>query len=192
MTEAFPFSIPVMDVIRHDYERFRFDTHQYDHKGLFTDGESLYAVVLDVEGNDTLLDELNEHYRKYHTAGIPTGKIVGQVSKGFQLIESRSRLEKALTHGQPMTVNEVINYLNLHIPRKYHPFHFDFKFNTNVFLFLSKERLNEEEKEEIQLICESIGYQGYDFVFEHKPEINEYPGVVEYESNQHNNLMLTA
>ncbi|WP_299697407.1 hypothetical protein [uncultured Vibrio sp.] len=192
MSDLFPFSIPVMDVIRHDYERFRFDTHQYTHKGLFTDGEKLYAVISDVEGNNTLLDELNEQYRMYHTAGIPTGKIVSKIEDGYRLIESRSRLEKTLAYGQPMTVHEVVNDLNLHIPRKYHPFHFDFKFNTNVFRFMSKKQLAEIDKDEIQLICESIGYQGYDFIFEHKPEISEYPGEVEYEPNQHNNLMLTA
>ncbi|MEF1289785.1 hypothetical protein [Vibrio sp. M260118] len=192
MTEAFPFSIPVMDAIRHDYERFRFDTHQYDHKGLFTDGQGLYAVISDVEGNDTLLDELNEHYRKYHTAGVPTGNIVSKVAQRFRLIESRSRLEKTLTHGQPMTIPETINLFVLHIPKKYHPFHVDFLFNTNQFNLTFKSEITSSEQEEIQLICEALGYQGYDFVFKFDSTIPHFPGKVEYKLNTHNNLLLTA
>lgn len=192
VNNIFPFSIPLMDAIRHDYERFRFDTHQYDHKGLFTDGKSLYAVVSDVEGNDTLLDELNEHYRKYHTAGIPIGKIVGEVSPGLRLIESRSRLEKTLTHGQPMTMDETINLFVLHIPKKYHPFHVDFLFNTNQFNLTFKSQITCDEQEEIQLICEALGYQGYDFVFKFDSAMPEFSGKVEHKPNAHNNLLLTA
>jgi len=33
-----PFSIPLVDAIRRDYEQFRFDTHHYVFKGLFTYG----------------------------------------------------------------------------------------------------------------------------------------------------------
>lgn len=192
MTDTFPFSIPLMDAIRHDYERFRFDTHRYDHKGLFTDGKGLYAVISDVEGNESLLDELSEHYRKYHTAGIPTGKIVSKVTQAFRLIESRSRLEKSLTHGQPMTMDETINLFVLHIPKKYHPFHVDFLFNTKQFNLTFKSKITISEQEDIQLICEALGYQGYDFVFKFDPTISHFPGKVEYKSNAHNNLLLTA
>ncbi|OMO36531.1 hypothetical protein BCT46_00045 [Vibrio sp. 10N.261.46.E8] len=191
-TKALPFSIPLMDAFRHDYERFRFDTHQYSHQGLFTDGEKLYAVILDVENNDALLDELREHYDKYHTVGIPPAKIVGEITQGFRLIESRSKLEKTLTHGQPMTIDETINLFVLHIPKKYHPFHVDFLFNTNEFNLTFKSELTRSEQEEVQLICEALGYQGYDFVFNVDLTMPDFPGKVEHEPNTRNNLVLTA
>jgi hypothetical protein len=186
------YTIPVMDAIRHDYERFQFDTHQYSHKGLFTDGESLFAVVLDVKNNQALLDSLKEQYHRFHTLGIPTAILVGDVQEHYQRIESRSSLEKSHLYGQPMNMDETINQLIMHIPRKYHPFHVDFLFSTNEFKLTFKNNIVINDQDEIQLICESLGYQGYDYIFEFNPDMADYPGKVEHNSNTHNNMQLAA
>jgi hypothetical protein len=192
MSDSLPYSLPIMDAIRHDYERFRFDTHQYSHMGLFTDGKELFAVVINVKNSKVLLNSLEEQYHRFHTLGIPTATIVGEVLENYRFIEARSRLEKTLIHGHPMTMDETINQLVLHIPRKYHPFHIDLLFATNEFNLTFKAAITESEQQDIQLICESLGYQGYDFVFKVDSTIPDYPGKLEHKPNAHNNMQLTA
>ncbi|NRF28640.1 hypothetical protein [Vibrio coralliilyticus] len=192
MNDGLPYSLPIIDAIRHDYERFRFDTHQHSHKGLFTDGKEVFAVVLDVKNNEELLNELTEQYHRFHTLGIPPALIVGEVLDTYRALESRSKFEKTQIHGQPMTMDETINQLVLHIPRKYHPFHVDFLWATNEFKLTLKIAIPKNEQQDIQLICESVGYQGYDYIFEVDSTIPDFPGEVEYKSNTHNNMQLTA
>ncbi|MCK8095286.1 hypothetical protein [Pseudoalteromonas sp. 1CM17D] len=192
MNDSLPYSLPVIDAIRHDYERFRFDTHQHTHKGLFTNGKELFAVVLDVKNNEELLNNLKEQYHRFHTAGIPPATIVGEILDTYCLIESRSKFEKTQIHGQPMTMNETINQLVLNVPRKYHPFHVDFLWATNEFKLTFKTAITESEQQDIKLICESLGYQGYDYVFDVETTIPDYPGKVEHKPNTYNNMQLTA
>ncbi|ELM3750735.1 hypothetical protein H4N55_06325 [Aeromonas veronii] len=192
MSDSFPYSLPIMDVIRHDYERFRFDTHKYTHKGLFTDGDLLFAVILEVNSNKELLEELSQQYHHFKTAGIPAAKIVGEILDSYKPIALRNSIEKSHLHGHPMNMHETINELNLHIPKKYHPFYVDFKYGTNKFQITLKCNFTESDKEEIQLICESLGYQGYDYVFIHNDRIKDYPGEVHYKPNQNGNLLLAA
>ncbi len=192
MNDSLPYSLPIIDAIRHDYERFRFDTHQHSHKGLFTDGKELFAVVLEVKNNEELLNELTEQYHRFHTLGIPPATIVGEILDTYRVLESRSKFEKTQIHGQPMTMDETINQLVLHIPRKYHPFHVDFLWATNEFKLTLKTAITKSEQQDIQLICESLGYQGYDYIFEVDPTIPDYPGEVEHKPSAHNSMQLTA
>ncbi|MCS0341496.1 hypothetical protein [Vibrio diabolicus] len=192
MNDGLPYSLPIIDAIRHDYERFRFDTHQHSHKGLFTDGKELFAVVLEVKNNEELLNELTEQYHRFHTLGIPPATIVGEIVDTYRVLESRSKFEKTQIHGQPMTMDETINQLVLHIPRKYHPFHVDFLWSTNEFKLTLKTAITKSKQQDIQLICESLGYQGYDYIFEVDPTIPDYPGEVEHKPNTHNTMQLTA
>jgi len=192
MSDSFPYQIPIMDVIRHDYERFRFDTHKYTHRGLFTDGKLLFAVILEVNDNKELLEDLNQRYHHFKTAGVPVATIVGEVLGSYKPIALRNALEKSHLHGHPMNMHETINELNLHIPKKYHPFHVDFNYGANKFQIALKFNFTESDKDEIQLICEALGYQGYDYVFIHDDTIKDYPGAVHYKPNQHDNLLLAA
>lgn len=192
MNDSLPYSLPIIDAIRHDYERFRFDTHQHSHKGLFSDGKELFAVVLEVKNNEELLNELIDQYHRFHTLGIPPATIVGEVLDTYRVIESRSKFEKTQTHGQPMTMDETINQLVLHIPRNYHPFHVDFLWATNEFKLTLKTAITKGQQQDIQLVCESLGYQGYHYIFEVDPTIPDYSGEVEHKPNTHNNMQLTA
>ncbi|WP_412706112.1 hypothetical protein Aerorivi_00982 [Aeromonas rivipollensis] len=192
MSDSFPYSLPIMDVIRHDYERFRFDTHKYTHKGLFTDGNLLFAVILEVNSNKELLEELGQQYHHFKTAGIPAAKIVGEILDSYKPIALRNSIEKSHLHGHPMNMHETINELNLHIPKKYHPFHVDFKYGTNKFQITLKCTFTESDTEEIQLICESLGYQGYDYIFIQNDNIPDYLGEVHYTPNEQGNLLLVA
>ncbi|MFD2631156.1 hypothetical protein [Idiomarina piscisalsi] len=192
MTNSFPYSVPIMDAIRHDYERFRLETYQHSHKGLFTDGKKLFAVIPEVKQNKALLNELKEQYYNLHSVGVPYATIVGEELDNYYPIESRSMLEKIQVYGHPMTMGEAINQINIHIPRKYHPFHVQFLFATNEFKLTFKTRLAQSEQQDIRLICESLGHQGYDFTFETNPTISDYPGVVDFKPNTQNNMQLVA
>ncbi|HIF9459158.1 TPA: hypothetical protein ACX6SN_003836 [Photobacterium damselae] len=192
MNDGLPYDLPILDAIRHDYERFRFDTHQFSHKGLFTDGKELFAVVLDVKNNEELLNMLTEQYHRFHTLGVPPATIVGETLDTYCVIESRSKFEKTQSHGQPMTMDETINQLVLHIPRKYQPFHVDFSWATNEFKLILKKAITKKEQQEIQLICESLGYQGYDYIFEVDSTIADYLGEVDSKPNSYNNMQLIA
>ena len=46
----YPYSVSVVDTIKNNYESFRFETHDLSHKGLYTDGEKIYAVIQEVLG----------------------------------------------------------------------------------------------------------------------------------------------
>jgi hypothetical protein len=192
MEENYPYSFPIMDAIRYDYEQFRFETYEYSHRGLFTDGTNLFAVILEVQQNEELLKKLEEKYHQYHTLGIPTAAIIGESLEHYRPIKLRNVFEKSFLHGQPMNTDEVINELNLHIPQKYHPFHADFKYASNKFKITFKNEVTDSDKEEVQLICESLGYQGYDYIFECDSSIGDYPGKVEFKPNQYNNMRLVA
>ncbi|WP_417439797.1 hypothetical protein [Idiomarina abyssalis] len=192
MSDNLPYNLPIMDAVRHDYERFRLETYHYSHKGLFTDGEKLFAVIPEVKQNATLLNELNEQYYNLHSIAVPYATIVGEVLDNYHLIESRSMLEKVQAYGHPMEMDEAINQINIHIPRKYHPFHVQFLFGTNEFKLTFKTELTQSEQQDIQLICESLGHQGYDFIFETDQTISDYPGVVDFKPNTQNNMQLVA
>lgn len=192
MSDNYPYNLPLMDAIRYDYEQFRFDTHQYSHKGLFTNGETLFAVISEVKNDEALLQHLTDQYSDFHTLGIPTATIVGEVQENYKLIPLRNSLEKCLLHGQPMTYGEIVNQLNLHIPHRFHPFHFEFKYFNNQFKLIFKKEITENDKQEIKLICESIGYQGYDYVFEYNQNISDYPGEIEFNPDGLNRFQLPA
>lgn len=192
MSDNLPYNLPIMDAVRHDYERFMLETYQYSHKGLFTDGEKLFAVIPEVKQNETLLNKLNEQYYNLHSVGVPYATIVGEVFDNYYPIESRSMPEKIQAYGHPMTMGEAINQINIHIPRKYHPFHVQFLFATNEFKLTFKTKLTQSEQQDIQLICESLGHQGYEFTFETDPAISDYPGVVDFKPNTQNNMQLVA
>jgi len=175
----YPYSVSVVDTIKNNYESFRFETHDLFHKGLYTDGEKIYAVIQEVLGDEEKRTALENHYEEFRTMAIPPVVIVGEKLPGFINIPLRDSFEKSHLFGQPLVMGEFINQLNIHIPKKYQPFNADMKWGTNEFKIILKNEVTNDDKEEIQLICESLGYQGFDYVFEVNPDISDYPGVVD-------------
>lgn len=188
----YPYSISVVDSIRNNYESFRFETHALSHKGLYTDGKKIYAIIKEVLGNEERRVALENHYEQFRTIATPPVVIVGEELPGFIKIPLRDSFEKSHLFGQPLVMSEFINQLNIHIPKKYHPFNADMKWGTNEFKIVLKNEITSDEKEEIQLICESLGHQGFSYVFEVNPDINDYPGVVNFKDNARDNLQLVA
>lgn len=89
-------------------------------------------------------------------------------------------------------MSEFINQLNIHIPNKYHPFHADMILSNNEFVLKLKSEIPSDERDEIKLICESLGFQGLNYVFKVDSEMKTYPGVVDIKPNAKHNLQLVA
>lgn len=189
---SYPYSVSVVDTIKNNYESFRFKTHDLSHKGLYTDGEKIYAVIQEVLGDEEKRTALENYYEEFRTIAIPPVVIVGEKLPGFINIPLRDSFEKSHLFGQPLVEGEFINQLNIHIPKKYQPFNADMKWGTNEFKIILKNEVTNDDKEEIQLICESLGYQGFDYVFEVNPDISDYPGVVDFKTNSIDNLQIIA
>ena len=188
----YPYTLPIIENIKNNYEAFRFATYELSHKGLFTDGIYLYAVIFEVENNDEKRIELLTYYEEFRTICIPAVIIVGKILPNFKKIPLRDSFEKINLFGQVLGMNEFINQLNIHIPKKYHPFHADMSWGDNEFKLTLKSEISDDDKDELQIICESLGYQGFTYVFQIDPSINEYPGVVNFEPNALDNLQLVA
>jgi len=184
------YSFAIIEAIKNDYEAFRLNTHQLNHKGLFMGDDGIYAVIC--ESSDYSIDKLKEIYEQYRTLCIPPAIIISHVKESFEKIPGRTAFEKSSLYGQPLNMSEFINELNIQIPKIYHPFNADIKWGTNEFKLIFKNELSENDKIEIQLICESIGFQGYEYIFEINPDISDYPGEINFTPNAHNNLQLTA
>lgn len=192
MIDGLPYSLSIIDAIRYDYDCFRFNTPQYSHRGLFTDGEGIYAIVSEVEKQPELLSKLNEEYKNCRTLCVPQPTIIGVIDSSLVLIEARTKNEKTQSNWQRMNHYEMNNDLVLHIPKRYHPFYADFSWATNQFKLTFKKPITDDDKSDIKLICESLGYQGFEYVFEINDSIDEFVGVVEFKCNTHNNMDLIA
>lgn len=189
---SYPYSVSVVDTIKNNYESFRLETHDLSHKGLYTDGERVYAVIQEVLGDGEKWAVLESKYEEFRTMAIPPVVIVGEKLPNFIEIPLRDSFEKSYLYGQSLTMDEFINQLNIHIPKKYQPFNADMKWGTNEFKIVLKNEVTNDEKEEIQLICESLGHQGFDYIFEVDPDICDYPGVLDFKDNSRNNLQIIA
>ena len=184
------YSVAIIEAIKNDYENFRLNTYQLNHKGLFMGGDGIYAVIS--EDSDYSIDKLKEIYEKYRTICVPPANIISHIKENFEKLSARSSFEKSSLYGQSLNLSEFINELNIQIPKIYHPFNADMKWGTNEFKLIFKNKLSDNDKIEIQLICESIGFQGYEYIFEINPDISDYPGEVNFKPNAHNNLQLAA
>ncbi len=186
------YSLPIIDAIKHDYEKLRFMTYEYDHKGLYRKDNNFFAVVDQVKNNPELKKKLREIFENYSTLSIPHAEVVGEVPIDAEKVILRNKVEKCCSFYQPLTIDLFLNQLIRHIPKEYHPFHADMKWYNNKFTLTFKRNLTQEEQDEIKLICESLGYQGYDYEFITNPNIPDYPGEVTIKPNTHNNLALVA
>ncbi|SPX16720.1 Uncharacterised protein [Escherichia coli] len=114
----YPYSVSVVDTIKNNYESFRFETHDLSHKGLYTDGEKIYAVIQEVLGDEEKKAALENRYEEFRTMAIPPVVIVGEKLPDFIKIPLRDSFEKSHLFGQPLVMGEFINQLNIHIPKK--------------------------------------------------------------------------
>lgn len=182
-----PYSSAVMDTIRHNYEYFRLKTLDHIHLGLYSDKTKIYAVI---DTTEEQLNSLQDIYNTWCTAAIPPAIVTNKIGEDFEKINLRDTYEKTNYFGQPINIIEFYNILSRHIPKEFHPFNADMKWGTNLFTLTFTKELTEENKKEIELICNSLGYQGYQYVFLIDDEIKEFSAKTTIEPNTPNNLLL--
>ncbi|WP_077927965.1 hypothetical protein [Wohlfahrtiimonas populi] len=166
---TFPYSLAIIDNIRQNYERFRFITANQIHKGLYYDKQQIYAVI---ETDEASLLDLQNIYDEWRTLAIPPAMITNKILPEFIKLPTRNPYEKINHFGFPLNIFEFHNLLDLNIPKKYHPFTADILWGDNTFTLTFATELEKNSKEEIQLICESIGYQGYKYIFKTNTDLN--------------------
>ena len=105
---SYPYSVSVVDTIKNNYESFRFETHDLSHKGLYTDGEKIYAVIQEVLGDEEKRTALENHYEEFRTMAIPPVVIVGEKLPGCINIPLRDSFEKSHLFGQPLVMGVVV------------------------------------------------------------------------------------
>lgn len=193
MTNKTLFSIPMIDAMRVGYERFRLQNISYDHQGLFHDEQYYYAVVADIAINPKLKDELKERYLQTKIIGHPVPLFVSSVSNSMTAISNRTANEKIQLHGATYTHPQLCELLNMYVPKNYQPFWFDYQYVTNEFLLTFKKELTDSEQDEIQIILESNGFQGFDFKFEINEEIQDYEGIANEDvKSKHLNVITSS
>lgn len=184
------YTIPIMDNIRREYEEFQLRTIEFEHLGLYSNENELFAVVnYNSEAERELLERIYEEFRALVS---PPFGIVNCLNSSMKKVPLRTVNERIRQNGEGYTHNEAAQVLNLHIPKKFHPFHFDFKWGTNIFKLTVRRKLSADEMSEIQLICEAAGFEGYDYQFEVDSDIQDYPGVIDFKPNVGNNLILVS
>ncbi|ELR67196.1 hypothetical protein C942_02704 [Photobacterium marinum] len=184
------YTIPIMDNIRREYEEFQLRTIEFEHLGLYSNESELFAVVK--YSNEAERELLERTYEEFRALASPPFSIVNCLDNSMKKVPLRTVNERIRQNGEGYTHNEAAQVLNLHIPKKYHPFHFDFKWGTNIFKLTVRRELSVDEKSEIQLICEAAGFEGYDYQFEVDSDIKDYPGVIDFKPNVSNNLILIS
>ncbi|WP_131826067.1 hypothetical protein [Salinivibrio sp. MA351] len=183
---------PITNLVVRDYERFRLQTAQYNHGGLYTDGENFYALIGDAADTRESPDSLIDTYNHYRTVTVPPAIIISELNESLEKIPTRGQLEIINHKGESFLYDEVTNYLNRYVPKKYQPFHFDYSFATQEFELITRTPLSLEDKEEIELTLSSIGFDGYKYIFSHNETIPDYPGKTTLQPNRKDNLILSA
>lgn len=184
----------VIQSVANNYERFIIQSADIDHQGLYLHNDKIYALVPNLSAS--LKEELIERYEKGRVVGMPRPEFCGVVDKSAERISLSDTWKKICLHGYPFTAPEAENELNIHLPEKYHPFHFDFKLATNIFELKLRFEPNEDEINELRILLASLGYDDYELVVTVDKAIPEYPSedntvrkILGYDPN---NLLLKA
>lgn len=164
------------------------------HQGLYLHNDKIYALVPNLSA--PLKEELIERYEKVRVMGMPRPEFCGVVGKSSERIPLSNSWKKICLHGYPFTAPEAENELNIHLPEKYQPFHFDFKLVTNIFELKLRFEPNEDETNELKILLASLGYDGYELVVTVDKSIPEYPSedntVKKVQGYDPNSLLLKA
>lgn len=184
----------VIQSITNNYERFILESADIDHQGLYLHNDKIYALVPNLTAHQE--KELIERYEKVRVVGLPRPDFCGVVDKHAELLPLSNTWKKICLHGHPFTAPEAANELNIHLPVKYHPFHFDFKLATNIFELKLRFKPTKDETNELRILLANLGYDDYDLVITVDSSIPEYPRsdntvrkVLRYDPN---NLLLKA
>lgn len=182
----------LVEVLKNNYEAFIIQKYEFNHCGLFHDEQNIYAVIKNYEECNTTLDEIQELYNhEFKTLGVPGPVFIDEIRSGFVKIHFRNIYEKVSLFGQPFNSSDFHNNISMVMPPKLHPFHVDMKWSNNTLTFTFNKELTQSETDEIILLCESLGYYGYNYIINANYELPDYK-YQQKESNTQGNLTLVA
>ncbi|HEI9782737.1 hypothetical protein [Serratia bockelmannii] len=182
----------LVEVLKNNYEAFIIQKYKFSHCGLFHDEKNIYAVIENLEECNTTLDEIQKLYDyEFRTLGVPGPIFIGEKRDDFIKIDFRNIYEKVSLFGQPFNTSDFHNNISMVIPPKFHPFHVDMKWSDNTFTFTFNKALTQSESDEIILLCESLGFYGYNYNINTDYELPDYK-YQKKESNTQGNLTLVA
>jgi len=183
----------MIEVLKNNYEAFIVQKYKLNHCGLYHDAENIYAVIKNCEECHTTLDEIQKLYDyEYKTAGVPGPIFVEEIKEGFVSIDFRNTYEKINLFGQPFNASEFHNNISMVIPAKFHPFHVDMKWMDNTFTFVFNKQLSQAEIDEVILLCESLGYYGYNYIINIDRELPDYKYQQKGSNVQHDLTLVTS
>lgn len=161
-----------IDSIIYDYERFVMQTSHLSHQGLYHQDNLLFCVVDGV--SPTNIEKLTKYYQeRCQTICNPTPLIVPNVSEKFNKIFFRDSWKKINHHGHPYTHPEIENELYLRLPKKFHPFCFDYKMATGNFVLNLEFTPTPEDVNELELLLADLGLDNYNLIVEVDSRIKE-------------------
>ncbi|MFS1869899.1 hypothetical protein [Vibrio lentus] len=152
-----------IDSIVYDYERFVMQTSHLPHLGLYHEDNFLFCVIDGITSNDAkkLAKDYDEYYR---TISNPAPLIVPKVSDKHNKVSFRDSWQKINQHGHPYTHAEIENELYIKLPKKYHPFLFDYKMATGNFILELEFTPSPDEIAELELLLADLGLDNYELV----------------------------
>lgn len=182
----------LVEVLKNNYEAFIIQKYKFNHRGLFHDEENIYAVIDNCEECNTSLDEIQGVYNyEFKTAGVLGPIFVGKIKSNFIKIDFRNIYEKINLFGQSFNSSDFNNNISMTIPPSFHPFHVNMSWSDNTFTFTFNKTLTQSETDEIILLCESLGFYGYNYIINIDHELPDYK-YKKKESNVQDNLTLDA
>lgn len=182
----------LVEVLKNNYEAFMIQTYEFNHCGLFHDEQNIYAVIKNCEECNTTLDEIQKLYdHKFKTLGAPGPVFIGEKTNDLVKIDFRNIYEKVNLFGQPFNASDFHNSMTMVMPPKFHPFHVNVKWSKNKFTFTFNKKLTQSETDEVILLCESLGYYGYNYIINEDHELPDYK-YQQKKSNTQEDLTLVA
>lgn len=182
----------MIETLKNNYEAFMLQKYKLNHCGLFHDNENIYAVIKDLEECNSTLDEIQKLYNyEFKTLGVPSPVFTDEIRDSFIKIHFRNIYEKVNLFGEPFNHDDLHNNLSIIMPPKLHPFNVDIMWSDNTFTLTFNKDLTPSEVDEIILLCESLGFYGYNYIFNTDHELPDYK-YHKKESNTQGNLTLVA
>lgn len=163
------------EVLKNNYESFMIQKYKLNHCGLFHDNQNIYAVIKNCEECNTTLNEIQKLYdHEFRTVGVPGPIFTEEIRVDFIKIDFRNIYEKVNLFGQPFNASDFHNNISMAMPTKFHPFHVDMKWSDNTFTFTFNKDLTQSETDEVILLCESLGFYGYNYTINTDYKLPDY------------------
>ncbi|MCR9498434.1 hypothetical protein [Vibrio vulnificus] len=161
-----------IDSIVYDYERFVMHTSHLPHLGLYHKDNFLFCVIDGIDPIEAKTHAKN-YDERYRTICNPSPLIVPKIEDDFKKIHFRDAWKKINDHGHPYTHPEIENELYLKLPKKFHPFIFDYKMDTGNFRLELEFTPTLDEISELELLLSDLGLDNYKLIVVKNTEIRE-------------------